>query len=194
MAESSLDSLRQTRAVQVQFRAYELRPEGAPPIPPELQAQYRQRIAAGWPRVQQIARERFGLELKRMDDPHPHPTRLAHIGAKFALAHGQGEAYHHAVFRAHWQALRDISAVETLVEIARAVGLDEAEFRAALDNPDYRAEVENDEYWAWQHDLRGVPAFIFGERYLVSGAQPVELLQQVVDKCVEDNSITAKSN
>ncbi len=58
MAESSLDSLRQTRAVQVQFRAYELRPEGAPPIPPELQAQYRQRIAAGWPRVQQIARAR----------------------------------------------------------------------------------------------------------------------------------------
>jgi predicted DsbA family dithiol-disulfide isomerase len=186
MAESSLDSLRQTRAVQVQFRAYELRPEGTPPIPPELEAQHRQRIAAGWPRVQQMARERFGLELKRMDDPQPHSTRLAHVGAKFAMGHGQGEVYHRAVFRAHWQELRDISAVETLVEIARAIGLDEAEFRAALDSPDYRAEVESDEYWAWQQDLRGVPAFIFAERYLVSGAQPVGLLQQVVDKCVQE--------
>ncbi len=186
MAESSLDSLKQTRAVQVQFRAYELRPEGAPPIPPEVQAQYRERLAAGWPRVQQMARERFGLELKRMDDPQPHPTRLAHIGARYALAHGQGEAYHRAVFRAHWQQLRDISAVATLVEIARAVGLDEAGFRAALENPDYRAEVEADEYWAYQQNLSGVPAFIFAERYLVSGAQPVELLQKVVDRCVQE--------
>ncbi len=186
MAESSLDSLKQTRAVEVQFRAYELRPEGTPPLPPEVQAQYRQRVADGWPRVQQMARERFGLELKRMDDPQPHPTRLAHIGAKYASAHGQGDAYHRAVFRAHWQELRDISSVETLAQIARALGLDEAEFRAALENPDFQGEVELDEYWAYQQDLRGVPAFIFDGRYLVSGAQPVELLQQVVDKCVQE--------
>ena len=186
MAESSLDSLKQTRAVQVQYRAYELRPEGTPPIPPELEAQHRERIAAGWPRVQQMARERFGLELKRMDDPQPHPSRLAHIGARFATAHGQGEVYHHAVFRAHWQELRDISETETLVEIARAIGLDEAAFRTALVNPDYRAEVEADEYWAWQRNLSGVPAFIFAEHYLVSGAQPLEVLEQVVDQCVQE--------
>src|SRR5258707_5937332 len=138
MAESRLDSLKQTRAVPVQFRAYELRPEGSPPIPPELQAQYRARIAAGWPRVQQMARERFGLELKRMDDPQPHPSRLAHIGARYATAQGQAEAYHRAVFRAHWQELRDISDPQTLVEIARAIGLEEAAFQAALENPDYR--------------------------------------------------------
>ena len=190
MAESSLDSLRQTRAVQVEFRAYELRPEGTSPIPPELAAQHRERIAAGWPRVQEMARERFGLELKRMDDPQPHPTRLAHIGAKYAMALGKGEAYHHALFRAHWQELRDISAVETLVDIAGDIGLDGTAFRAALQSPDYRAEVEADEYWAWQHDLRGVPAFIFAERYLVSGAQPVELLQQVVDKCGQEGLST----
>jgi predicted DsbA family dithiol-disulfide isomerase len=186
MAESSLDSLKQTRAIQVQFRAYELRPEGTPPIPAEIQAQYAERIAAGWPRVQQVARERFGLELKRMDDPHPPPSRLAHIGGKHALALGQGEAYHRAVFRAHWQELRDIAAVDSLVEIAGAVGLAEAGFRAALDNPDYRAAVEDDETWAYQQRLSGVPAFIFAEHYLVSGAQPVEVLQQVVDRCVQE--------
>jgi len=187
MAESSLDSLKQTRAVRAEFRAYELRPEGTPPLPPEVEAEYRQRVAAGWPRTQQIARERFGLELKRMDEPQPRPTRKAHIGAKYAIALGQGDAYHLAVFRAHWQELRDISSVETLVEIARSLGLDEAGFRAALDDPDYQVQVETDEYWAWQQDLRGVPAFIFAGRYLVSGAQPVELLQQVVDRCVQED-------
>ena len=189
MGTAGLDLLRQTRLIEVAFRAYELRPAGTPPIPPEIEVQYRERIAAGWPRVQQMARERFGLELKRMDDPQPHPTRLAHIGAKYAMALGKGQAYHHALFRAHWQEQRDISAVETLVDIAGDIGLDGTAFRAALQSPDYRAEVEADEYWAWQHDLRGVPAFIFAERYLVSGAQPVELLQQVVDKCVQEGQV-----
>jgi predicted DsbA family dithiol-disulfide isomerase len=189
MAESSLDSLRQTRAIQVTFRAYELRPEGAA-LPPELEAQSRARGAAGWPRTQQIARERFGLEMKRNDEAPYRPTRLAHVGAKYAIGQGHGEEYHRAVFRAHWQELRDVSSEETLAEIARAAGLDEAGFREALTSPDYIAEVEADEYWAYQQNLSGVPAFIFAERYLVSGAQPPELLQQVVDRCVQEGRST----
>jgi predicted DsbA family dithiol-disulfide isomerase len=188
MAESSLDSLRETHAIEVTFRAYELRPYNAPPLPPEVEERRRQRIAEHWPRVQQTARERFGLELKRMEGGH-HPTRLAHIGAKFAIAQGKGEAYHKAVFRAHWQELRDISSTDTLAQIATAIGLDEAEFRAALTNVDYITEVETDEYWAYQQGLTGVPAFIFGNRYLVSGAQPVEVLRQVADTCIKEGHV-----
>ncbi len=186
MAESSLDSLRQTRAVQVQWRAYELRPAGSPELPPEVEAVHRKRIAEGWPRVQQMARERFGLELNRMEDPSPRNTRLAHVGAKYALAQGQGEPYHKAVFKAHWEDLRDISDVETLAAIALAVGLDEAGFRAALTDPEYISAVEGDEYWAYQQGLQGVPAFVFGGRYLVSGAQPVDVLAEVYDRCVAE--------
>ncbi len=186
MAESSLDSLRQTRAVQVEWRAYELRPAGSPELPPEVEAVHRQRIAEGWPRVQQMARERFGLELRKREDASPRPTRLAHVGAKYALAQGRGEAYHKAVFKAHWEDLRDISSVDTLTEIAGEVGLDPAGFRAALDDPEHSAAVEGDEYWAWQQGLQGVPAFIFGNRYLVSGAQSVEVLEEVYDRCVEE--------
>ena len=186
MAESSLDSLRLTREVQVEWRAYELRPAGSEALPPEAEAVHRKRIAEGWPRVQQIARDRFGLELNRMDDPSPRNTRLAHIGAKYALANGRGEAYHKAVFQAHWQDLRDISSADTLAEIAREVGLDEAGFRAALADPELSAAVEGDEYWAYQQGLQGVPAFIFGNRYLVSGAQPLDVLEEVYDRCVEE--------
>ena len=187
MAESSLDSLRQRRELVVEWRAYELHPHGAPDLPPEVEAAYRKRIADGWPRVQQIARERFGLELQRMEGDGGHrSTRLAHVGAKAAAARGQGEPYHRAVFRAHWQELRDISSADTLAAIAAGLGLPEAEFRAALTDANTIAEVEADEYWAWQQDLRGVPAFIFAGRYLVQGAQPPEVLEQVVDQCVQE--------
>ncbi len=185
MAESSLDSLRETHAVEVEWRAYELRPAGSPPIP----ADYRQRIAEGWPRVQAMARERFGLEMRRMEGDEQHPTRLAHIGAKYAIEQGQGDAYHRAVFRAHWQDLRDIASPEVLTEIAVALGLEAAGFRAALHNEGYAAAVEADEYWAYQQNLGGVPAFIFGNRYLVSGAQPAEVLRQVADKCLEEGRV-----
>jgi predicted DsbA family dithiol-disulfide isomerase len=190
MAESSLDSLKQTREVEVDWRAYELRPAGSPELPPEVEAAHRRRIAEGWPRVQEIARNRFGLDMRRAEDPSPRNTRLAHVGAKFALAQGRAEAYHKAVFAAHWRDLRDISSADTLAEIAREVGLDEAAFRAALTDPEFVAAVEGDEYWAWQQGLQGVPAFIFAERYLVSGAQPVELLQEVYDRCVEEGRTT----
>src|SRR5688500_7481299 len=186
MAESSLDSLRQTRDVQVEWRAYELRPQGSAGLPPEVEAVHRQPIAEGWPRVQEIARNRFGPDLRRSQDPSSPPTRLAHVGAKYALAQGKGEAYHKAVFIAHWQTLRDISSVDTLAEIAVEVGLDEAGFRAALTDPDFVAAVEADVYWAWQQGLQGVPAFIFCNRYLVSGAQPVELLEEVYDRCAAE--------
>ena len=187
MAESSLDSLRQVREVEVDWRAYELHPDNAPAIPPEVEAHYRERVAAGWPRVQQIARERFGLEMRRMEgEGGRRSTRLAHVGAKYAIAQGRGEAYHKAAFAAHWQALRDISDVETLAALARQVGRDEAGFRVALSDPEYVSQVEEDEYWAWQQQLQGVPAFIFGGRYLVSGAQPPDLLAEVVDRCLAE--------
>jgi predicted DsbA family dithiol-disulfide isomerase len=187
MAESSLDSLRKTRDVAVEWRAYELSPDNLPPIPPEVEAAYQEKIARSWPQVQQVARERFGLELRRMEgEGGRRSTRLAHVGAKFALAHGQAEAWNRAIFRAHWQELRDISSADSLAEIAVSLGLEETAFRAALADPDYVSAVETDEYWAWQQDLRGVPAFIFCQRYLVSGAQPPETLERVVDKCIEE--------
>ena len=63
MAESSLDSLRLTREVQVEWRAYELRPAGTPEMPPETEAAYRKRVAEGWPRVHEIALNRFSVNV-----------------------------------------------------------------------------------------------------------------------------------
>ena len=185
MAESGLDSLRETHAVSIQWKAFELRPEGSPPIPPE----YRARIEAGWPRVQQMARERFNVEMIRPGLKNPGDSFLAHVGGKFAEQQGLGEAYHKAVFSAHWQTEQDIADPDTLVSIAGQVGLDESAFRQALTDPALAAEVRADEHWAMQNGLNGVPAFIFGNRYLVSGAQPVEVLRQVADRCIQEGLV-----
>ncbi len=185
MAVSGLDTLSKSRDITTEFRAFELRPPGSPPIPP----QYRARIDAGWPRVEAIARERFGLEMKQPSLTESGGTRLAHAGAKFAEAQGLADPYHRAVFSAYWQAGRDITQIETLVEIATSIGLDPDAFRAALTDPTYLDQVLADESFAARSGLSGVPAFIFGGRYLVSGAQPPYVLQQVADRCIAEGLI-----
>jgi len=164
------------------WRSYELRPKGSPPIP----AEYLARIKAGKPRLIQMARDQYGLELNQ--GPMGINSRSALIGAKVAEAQGKGAAYHDAVFRAYWQRANNIGDVDVLGEIAHAIGLERTAFLIALSDETYEAQVEADIEQAYQYGLTGVPALIFNSRYVVSGAQPYEVLQQVVEKVETDTS------
>ena len=134
----------------------------------------------------QLARDQYGLELNQ--GPMGLSSRSALIGAKVAEAQGTGAAYHDAVFRAYWQRANNIGEVDVLGEIAHSVGLERAAFLAALKDETYEAQVAADVEQAYQYGLTGVPALIFNSRYLVSGAQPYEVLQQVVEKVEADAS------
>jgi predicted DsbA family dithiol-disulfide isomerase len=177
-----LEKLKQAHDVEIVWRSYELRPKGSPPIPPE----YLARIQAGQPRLRQMARDQYGLELNQ--GPMGISSRSALIGAKYAEAQGQGATYHDTLFRAYWQRANNIGEVEVLAEIAQTIGLERAAFLAALKDESYEAQVEADVEQAYQYGLTGVPALIFNNRYLVSGAQPYEVLQQVVEKVEAETS------
>lgn len=140
---------------------------------------YRQRIAAGRPQFAAMARERYGLEIH--SGPFGIDSRLSLIGDKYAEAQGVGPAYHDAVFRAYWQDARDIGERDVLVDIAGSASLDREAFAAALDTPEYLHAVLADITQAQYMGLSGVPALIFDSKYLVSGAQPYEVLCEVVE-------------
>jgi predicted DsbA family dithiol-disulfide isomerase len=142
-------------------------------MPPE----YRAMIMAGRPRLIAMAREQYGLELNQ--GPLGIDSRPALIGAKFAEAAGAGEPYHRAVFRAYWERAADIGDLATLAELAEGLGLDRQAFLAGLDDPAHSAAVDADIEQARAYGLSGVPALVFAERYLVSGAQPYPVLKEV---------------
>ena len=127
-----------------------------------------------------MAREQYGLELN--PGPMGIHSRAALIGAKYAEAQAKGTAYHDAVFRAYWQRANNIDDVDVLAEIAQRIGLERGGFLAALQNEEYEAQVEADIEQADYYGLNGVPALVFENKYLVSGAQPYEALRQVVEK------------
>lgn len=188
MAESSLDSLRQTRAVVVEWKAFELRPGGRFPGTPEQEQAYRQMILEKHEHMWVHAREHFGLEMR--EGPWGVNSRPAMEGARFARERGKEREYGHACFAAHWQETRRLDDMHTLVQVAESVGLDGAEFRAAVEGGKYSAVVEEDLQEAFDYGIHGIPAFVFGGRYLVSGARPAHVLEQVVDRCIEEGLIT----
>ncbi|MBK8902215.1 MAG: DsbA family protein [Anaerolineaceae bacterium] len=176
-----MEKLKQTHNVQIQWRSFELRPADGPPVSPE----YRARIEAGRPQLKAMARQRYGLEIN--SGPFGINSRPALVGAKFAEAQGMGEAYHDTVFRAYWQDAKNIEDLDVLAGVATAVGLERSQFLAALNNPTYQQEMLADVQQAFQYGLSGVPALVYNNKYLVSGAQPYELLAQVAEKAAAEN-------
>lgn len=138
-----------------------------------------------------MARELYGI-----DNLNPGPfgidSRPSLIGAKFAESKGVGEGYHQAVFDAYWLEGRSIEDRAVLLEIASGLGLEQAEFEAALDDSAWEQVMLADVDQAHQYGLHGVPALVFQDKYLVSGAQPYETLVQLTEKVMSE--IEAQAN
>lgn len=175
-----MDRLQKTYPLVIQWRSYELRPHDGPPIP----AAYRARIEASRPQLYATAREQYGLELNA--GPFGIDSRPALLGAKYAELNGVSLAYHDAVLQAYWLHARDISDINELVAIAQSLGLDGEQFRTALDQPELTALVDEDIAVAQELGLTGVPAMVFGHKYLVMGAQPYPILEQVVQRVLSE--------
>lgn len=132
------------------------------------------------PQLYQMARERYGLDLN--SGPMGIDSRPALIGAKYAEDQGVGDAYHAAVFAGYWLHGRSIAETAVLADIAELVGLEREAFLAALTDERWETAVAADIQQAMAYGLSGVPALVFADKYLVTGAQPYETLVQVTEQ------------
>jgi predicted DsbA family dithiol-disulfide isomerase len=73
-----------------------------------------------------------------------------------------------------------------LVEAARSVGLDADKARAVLQNGDYADEVRAEEDQFQAMGIHSVPSIIVNQRYLLTGAQPVEAFEQAIQQILAE--------
>jgi predicted DsbA family dithiol-disulfide isomerase len=177
---SSLEELKKHYEVDVQWRSFQLRPPGAPPMPEWK----RQQIEAGQESFKARVREAYGFELNPAKIEAD--TRPALILEKYAQEQDKGAEFHHAVEVAHWLEARHIDDVNELKAIMQEVGLGDADINTILTDPKYIQQVDHDQQQAYMNRLNGVPALVFENKYLVSGAQPYEVLKQVVEQVQEE--------
>ncbi|MGV2292889.1 DsbA family oxidoreductase [Trinickia sp. YCB016] len=91
-----------------------------------------------------------------------------------------------ALLRAYHSEGKDPSNHGVLVEAAQSVGLDAAAARDVLRNGDYADVVRAEEQKYQELGVDSVPSIIFNQRYLVTGGQPVESFEQVIQQILAE--------
>jgi predicted DsbA family dithiol-disulfide isomerase len=116
----------------------------------------------------------------------PGNTFDAHRLLHLARTLGKQNELEERLFKATFTDGQPIGDVETLVRLAADVGIDEERARATLLTDEFAKEVRADEEDAASIGISGVPFFVFGQKYAVSGAQPAEVLAKVIEKTVSE--------
>ncbi len=123
-----------------------------------------------------------GFEFNFTDDTRMHNTFKAHQLLHWAADYGLKHELKQALFAAHFTDNRNISDEEVLADIAEDVGLDREQALAVLADRRYAEVVRTAEQQMQQQDIQSVPAVIFNQRHLVSGAQGVENFKSILNQ------------
>lgn len=127
-----------------------------------------------------------GLEF-RFDRIRGGNTFDAHRLLHFAAERGKQLELKERLLKATFTDGEPVADRTALVRLAADVGLDETEAREALDGDAYADAVRADEQQAMVYGITGVPFFVVDRKYGVSGAQPAEVLLQVLNRAHDDS-------
>lgn len=176
-------------SVEVDHRAYELRPYPAPTLDPDGEYLHRVWDSAVYPIANSL-----GMTL-RLPPVQPR-SRRALEAAEYAREEGRFPQTHDALFRAFFRDGRDLDDTETLLEVGESAGLDREALRRALDEGRYTQKVVSDEELAKRLGVASVPTVLVGrtdrpleEAEAVAGTQTGnERLQNAVERVLRDES------
>ncbi len=161
-------------AVEVDWRAYELRPDPIPTFDPNGEYLHRVWSASVYPMTRSL-----GVTL-RLPTVQPR-SRKALQAAEFARERGRYDAVHTALFKAFFEEGRDRGDAEVLLDAGESVGLNREELRAALDEERYVGKAISDERLAARLGVYSVATMFVApegvpseEAERITGAQPRE--------------------
>ncbi|MCA0145761.1 DsbA family oxidoreductase [Blastococcus sp. LR1] len=113
-------------------------------------------------------------------------TSLAHELLHLAAERGVQGELKELLLHAHFEESRSVFDVDSLVALGTEVGLDADEAREVLTDRRYRAVVAQEGATAQSLGATGVPFFVVDRKYGAAGAQPAELLLQLLERAWAD--------
>jgi predicted DsbA family dithiol-disulfide isomerase len=179
--------------VTVTYRSFELDPDAAAQRTgtqaEHLARKYGMTIAEAQQRGQEMTERAAadGLEF-RFDLVRGGNTFDAHRLLHLAKEHGLQPEAKERLMRATFTEGLPIADQPTLVRLATEVGLPAERVQAVLDGDAYADAVRADEQQAARYGITGVPFFVADGKYAVSGAQPPEVLVQLLQRAYDETS------
>jgi predicted DsbA family dithiol-disulfide isomerase len=189
--EAALEGFEHRDDVTVLWHSFELDPEA----PPVAEGRSAERLAAkyGMSVEEASARQAEITALAAQDgltydlaESRGGNTFDAHRLIHLAAEHGLGDAVMERLMNAYFREREAIGDPDTLQRLAVGAGLPADEVREVLEGDRYADAVRADERAATQIGIRGVPFFVLGRKYGVSGAQPSEVLLQALQQAWDE--------
>jgi predicted DsbA family dithiol-disulfide isomerase len=150
-------------------------------LPPEYIARARRSVDV-------MARE-VGLRMEPKD--RLINTRLALATAEFARERGAFEPVHRALFKGHWEGTAELDRVADLRRIVAEPGLDPDELEVALASARYEPLIDRHRADAGSVGIDAIPSHIVGGRYLLVGAQPTAVFEEVLRRIASEPAADA---
>ena len=109
-------------------------------------------------------------------------TFRAHILLHYALRQGLQAEVKEALMKAFFVEGKNVDDTRVLNAIAKEAGLNTESLADAYEDENIINQVREDFYEAQQYGIRGVPFFLFGRRYAVSGAREPAVFNEALEK------------
>ncbi len=113
--------------------------------------------------------------------------RLVLLGATYDRAFETADA----LFEGYFADGRDLNDAGDLIAVAEHAGIPTADARALLLDDRFEVEVAQSQEVARRSGISGVPLYLFGDRFALSGAQPVAAFIQALDRASTDRPAEA---
>lgn len=120
-------------------------------------------------------------------------TLQAHRVLMKANDEGLGNKLMEALFSAYFEQGLDLGNTEVLKSVALKNGLSEHAFELAITDEQFAYRVKQDIQEAANLGISGVPFFVFNRKYGVSGAQPVSVFSDTLEKAFQEWKASTES-
>lgn len=127
----------------------------------------------------------------RFDLAKPGNTFDAHRLLHFAATMGLTDKLQERLMHGYFTEGLAIGDREAISKIAAEVGLPRDQVDDVLSGDLFGDAVRHDQQEAYALGIRGVPAFVFNRKYLVSGAQSVEILLRSLQRAWDELTLSA---
>jgi predicted DsbA family dithiol-disulfide isomerase len=187
--EKALESFSDKENVEIIYKSFELNPDASNIYPGTLSEYLSKEYGIPMEEVlennERLTAEAKGLGLAyNLEKIVPINSLYAHKLLQYSKGIGKDTELTGIIFKAHFTDNKNISDIDTLVEISKEAALEEEMVREILNSDKYTDKVRQDEKESQDIGVDVVPYFLINKKFTVAGEQSIETIRICLEKAL----------